>query len=173
MLRTGLRSLSVAVGWLGWVIDIATCTMLAAIVVIWGAEVVARNLFNYSLVWVQESAVLLASWIYFLGICLVYQHKGDITVDFFKSVLGIRLQHAWAVACHVVSGVVFAVVAVQAWELVKLQAPFRTSGMGLPNALFSMPVMIGSIVLVLITARDAIAALVGEDDPAPPADSPI
>lgn len=149
-------------------IDVATCTMLAAIIAINALELAGRNLFNHSFVWVHEVAMLLANWVYFLGICTVYRRKGDVVVVFLTDRLPPGPRRAWTAACHLASAVFFAVVAVYGWELLKLQAPFRTTGLGIPNPAFSAPVAIGGVVLALITLRDAIAAVAGVGDEATP-----
>lgn len=164
-----LRLLSTTIAGLCRLIDAATCLMLAAIVAIGALELAGRNFFNHSFVWAHECALLLASWVYFLGICIVYQHKGDVTVGFLVDRLGPTARRLWAAVCHLTGAVFFAIVAVHGWELLKLQAPFRTTGLGIPNPAFSAPVVVGAAILVLITLRDMAAALAGTEDGAPPA----
>lgn len=162
MLSRALGPLTAVTSWLGWIIDITVCLMLAAIVSIGGLEVAARNLFNHSFVWAHEVTILLANWVYFLGICIVYQHRGDITVTFFLDKLSPSLRRAWVILCHLISAALFAVIVWYGWELIKLQAPFHTTGLRIPNPAFSAPVVIGAVVLTLLTLRHALAEFVGE-----------
>lgn len=169
MAAVALRLLSVPIAVLCRLIDAATCLMLAAIVAIGAAELAGRNLFNHSFVWAHEAALLLANWVYFLGICIVYQHKGDVTVGFLVERLGPATRRYWTAACHLAAATFFAIVAVHGWELLKLQAPFRSTGMGIPNPAFSAPVVAGAAILVLMTLRDMLAALAGAEAGPPPA----
>lgn len=150
------------------IVEILTCLFLAAVVLIHGLELLARNFFNYSYVWAHEVNILLANWVYFLGICIVYHLKGDVSVTFFARALAPPYRRAWAVFCHLVSGAVFAIIAFYGWELVKLQAPYRTTGLGIPNMAFSLPVVISGVVLVVITLRHAVEAWTADEPPMPP-----
>lgn len=142
-------------------IDLAVCLMLAIIVMIGGVELVARNLFNHSFVWAHEVTMLLGNWVYFLGICIVYDHRGDVTMSAFTRLLRGRARTVWAVTVHLASAFLFAVIAWYGWELIKLQAPFRSTGLGVPNPAFSAPVAIGAVVLVLLCLRHAATDLRG------------
>lgn len=147
------------------VIDLSTCLMLAAIVAIGGLELCARNIFNHSFVWAHEVTILLANWVYFLGICIVYERRGDVTVGVVAAILkNSRLRRFWSALCEVVSAVVFATIAWYGWELLKLQAPFHTTGLRIPNPAFSAPAVIGAAVLALLSVRHAVADLLGEDE---------
>lgn len=142
----------------------ASSVMLAAIVLIGGIELVARNLFNKSFVWGHEISLLLANWVYFLGICVVYRHRGDVSVRFFFNALPPRLRRIWSVCCHVLSAAFFALIAFYGWRLIQLQLPFHTTGLGVPNALFSVPVVLSSVILIVLVMQQALADLVGEPD---------
>jgi TRAP-type C4-dicarboxylate transport system permease small subunit len=148
------------------VLEPATSLFLAIILVINGVELSARNLANYSFVWAHEINLLLANWVYFLGIVLVYRRGGDVVVGFIFDRLGPRARRVWAVACHAVSAVVFAVIAVEGWALVELQWPFHSTGLGVPNPAFSAPVAVGGALLVVILADRILATLDGREAPA-------
>lgn len=155
------------------VIDVATCLMLAAIVAIGGLELCARNIFNHSFVWAHEVTILLANWVYFLGICIVYEKRGDVTVGVVNAILrNARLRRAWSALCEIVSAAVFATIAWYGWELLKLQAPFHTTGLRIPNPAFSAPAVVGAAVLTLLSIRHAVADLRGEDE-APAVSVPV
>src|SRR6185295_7373389 len=65
--------------------EVVTSTLLAVVVLINGVELVGRNFFNYSHVWVHELNLLLGTWTYFIGMTLVYSRNADITVDYFTN----------------------------------------------------------------------------------------
>src|SRR5262245_58570859 len=147
------------------VLDAGTMACLAIVVSINGVELVARNLANHSFVWAHEVNLLLANWMYFLGIVLVYRRGGDVVVGFVFDRLGPDARRFWAVACHVLSAAVFALIAVEGWALIELQWPFRTTGLGIPNPAFSAPVAIGGALLVVILAERILATLDGREAP--------
>ena len=69
------RALARTTAVLDLVLEGVTSLGLAAIVAINTSELVARNLVNHSFVWGYEINLLLANWVYFLGICLVYHRN--------------------------------------------------------------------------------------------------
>lgn len=137
------------------VIEAITGALLFGIMAINAAEILTRFLLNDSLTWVYEINQLMANWLYFLGICLVYHRGKDITVDFFFDRLR-PTRRRWALlAIHIA---VVAVLAVVAWNgalLLELQSRSSTMGLGIPNHWFSMPVFIGSLVIILSVSADA------------------
>jgi TRAP-type C4-dicarboxylate transport system permease small subunit len=65
------------------VLETAVVLMMAAIVVIMGAQVVARYLFGNPFVWAEEIATYLFVWIVFLGSGLAFQRRAHIALDYF------------------------------------------------------------------------------------------
>ena len=151
------RTLARASAAIDAVLESATSACLAVVLAINGAELVARNLANHSFVWAHEIDLLLANWMYFLGIVLVYRRGGDVVVGFVFDWLNPRARRFWAVVCHAISAAVFAVIAVEGWALIELQWPFRTTGLGIPNPAFSAPVAVGGALLVVILAERILA----------------
>ncbi len=130
-------------------VEVVTSTLLGIVIVINGSELVARNFFNYSFAWAHEVNLLLASWVYFLGMTLVYARNADITVEYFAGMLPPNAQRIWIAVCNVAVVGVLAVIAWYCWVLMRLQADFKTTGMGIPNPWFSAPVLVSSLVMVL------------------------
>ena len=129
--------------------EAVTSSLLAAIVLINGLELVGRNLFNYSFVWAHEVNLLLATWTYFIGMTLVYSRHADITVDYFTNLLPERGRRAWIAATHVVVLCVLAVIVWYCWVLIRLQTGFRTTGLGIPNPWFSAAVLVSAVVMAM------------------------
>ena len=130
-------------------VEVLTSTLLALIVLINGLELVARNFFNYSFVWAHELNLLLGSWVYFVGMTMVYYRNADITVEYFSGLLPERGQRIWVAVCNAVTLGVLAVIAWYCGVLMLLQLPFKTTGMGIPNPLFSAPVFVSAFVMAL------------------------
>jgi len=132
-----------------------TMLILAAILAINTLEIVSRTFFSVSFQWIYEVNLLLASWMYFLGIFLVYRRSGDITVMGVLSILPNRWRDRYVRILHIVSGAVFLVVAWYAWTLVELQWPFRTPGVRIPRAAFTIPLLVGLVAVAFDVLRRA------------------
>ena len=130
-------------------VEALTSTLLALIILVNGLELVGRNFFNYSFVWAHEINLLLGSWVYFVGMTMVYYRNADITVEYFSGLLPERGQRIWIAVCNVVTLGVLAVIAWYCGVLMLLQLPFKTTGMGIPNPFFSAPVFVSALIMGL------------------------
>jgi TRAP-type C4-dicarboxylate transport system permease small subunit len=126
-----------------------TGAILAAIVLANGAEILLRSTVSYSIAWVFEVNTLLATWLYFIGICQVYFRKGDIAVDFLARRMPPRVQRAWSATLLVLSMLTLAVIAWHGALLMQVQWPYRTPGVRLPSAAFTLPVVLGAVIMML------------------------
>lgn len=138
------------------VLTVAIVALLAAILAINGLEIVSRSLFAVSFQWIYEVNLLLASWLYFLGIFLVYRHGGDITMVGLKTLLPARLHRGFERAVNAVSAAVFAVVGWHTLVYVQLQWPFKTPGVGIPRAAYTLPLLIGIVAVAVQLLADAL-----------------
>jgi TRAP-type C4-dicarboxylate transport system permease small subunit len=128
---------------------LVTALLLAGIVCSNAAEVVLRTGFATALDWIFEVNLLAATWIYFLGVCQVYYKRGDIAVDVLARFLPPRARVAWSWIIDLLCVGTFAVIGWYGVLLMQLQWPFRTPGVRLPSALYSAPVVIGAIVMIV------------------------
>jgi TRAP-type C4-dicarboxylate transport system permease small subunit len=149
-------ALAPAIARLDKLIELVTSTLLVVIVAINAAEIVTRSFFAYSFDWIHEINLLLANWLYFLGICLVYFRNQDITVDFVLKLFPGRRRVLYLIAVNLAIVATLIVLAVYAWELVELQTGFKTMGLGIRNHWFSLPVLIGTFVLLAIVATQSL-----------------
>jgi TRAP-type C4-dicarboxylate transport system permease small subunit len=135
-----------------------TCVaILATIVVMNGAEIILRSFFSYSLSWIYETNILLASWMYFLGIVLVYHRQGDITVIGVVDLLPVGARRVYSALLQALTAGGFFLLAWFTWKLIQLQWPFKTPGVGFPRVSFTLPLMISSVALTLEAVRRIIA----------------
>lgn len=132
--------------------------ILAALIVINSLEITLRSFFHMSFSWIYETNTLLASWLYFLGIVVVYHRGKDITVTFLVDALPARVQPVYRAGVQLLSGLVFIACAWYAWKLIQLQWPFRTPGVGYPRAAFTAPLLIGLVLISLECFRRVLAA---------------
>jgi TRAP-type C4-dicarboxylate transport system permease small subunit len=128
---------------------VLTGLLLAGIVCSNAAEVVLRTVFATTLNWIFEVNLLAATWIYFLGVCQVYHRRGDIAVDALTRFLPREMRVAWGWVVDLLSVTTFGIIGWYGIRLMELQWPFRTPGVRLPSALYSAPVVIGAVVMIV------------------------
>jgi TRAP-type C4-dicarboxylate transport system permease small subunit len=135
--------------WLNQGCRVLTGLLLAGIVLSNAAEVVLRTAFSTSLDWIFEINLLCATWIYFIGVCQVYHKKGDISVDVLARALPPQMRITWSWVVDLLCVATFFVIGWYGLQLVQLQWPFKTPGVGLPSASYSAPVVIGAAVMII------------------------
>ncbi|MEO7241947.1 MAG: TRAP transporter small permease subunit [Variovorax sp.] len=126
-----------------------TNALLVALVTNNLLEMAARGIWHVSLDWVFEVNLLLAVWLYFLGIYQVYFRRGDISVDVLVIRLPPRVQRWLAIVIDAVIVGTLLLISWHAVELMRVQWPFKTAGLHLPNALFTLPVVMGGVCMAL------------------------
>lgn len=134
-----------------------TCAALAFVVGANAYEIALRVVANRSLHWLYEVNLLLANWIYFLGICLVYHRNRDIVVDFLVALLPLSQCRLYQTIVNLVVVSVLLVIALYGVDLIRLQASDHTMGIGIWNPLFTLPVVLGGIIMALIVINQTLA----------------
>jgi TRAP-type C4-dicarboxylate transport system permease small subunit len=136
---------------------LAVCVLLLGFVVCTnGLEILLRGVFSHSFLWLYETNLLLANWLYFLGMSLVYYRNKDITLDFILAILKGRRRARYLIGVNVVGIATFAVIAWYAAVLMQLQLPFRTPGYRIPNPLFTLPVALSALSIALALAAQSV-----------------
>lgn len=149
-------------------VAVITVTLLGFIVCANGAEILLRGAFSSSLLWLYEVNLLVGDWLYFLGMVMVYYRHRDITLDFMLLVLRGRARPVYLIAVNAVAVVTFLIVAVYGVRLMELQLPFLTPGDNIPQALFTLPVVLCCTAIALIVVEQSIA--LGRTGELPPTD---
>jgi TRAP-type C4-dicarboxylate transport system permease small subunit len=144
------------VTWVDHLEEALTSILLVAILVINGMEIFTRAVLASSLFWVYEVNLLLANWIYFLGICLVYYRGRDITVEFLFNRLSARTRRLYAIALNAVMIAIVAVIIFYGYRLLLVQSRTTTLGVKIPNHLFSLPVVLGAASMILIFVKQSL-----------------
>jgi TRAP-type C4-dicarboxylate transport system permease small subunit len=139
-----------------------TVGILVVILGINSLEIVSRTFLSFSFQWIYETNLLLGAWMYFLGIFLVYRRGGDITMVGLANLVSPAVANVIARTIRALTGAVFLVVAWYSWKLIELQWPFRTPGVGIPRAAYTLPLLIGMIAVSLEMLRQAFVADLAE-----------
>lgn len=154
------------------VATIVCVLILSSLIAINSLEITLRSFFSVSLSWIYETNTLLASWLYFLGIVVVYHHAKDITVTFLVDALPPRVRITYLRTVQLLSGAVFLACAWYSWRLIRLQWPFHTPGVGYPRAAFTAPLLIGLVLISIECLRRVIEVNERDTDEKTAGDAP-
>lgn len=163
-MREAYRALTILTLWLDRLVASVTGAMLVTLILLNGVEIVSRSLFDYSLFWAFEIYQLLGNWMYFLGIALVYYRSEDITLDFLYDKLRPRGRHLAQVAIQVVVAGTLLALAWYSFALLDLQSRTRTTGLGIPNHYYSLPILVGTLIMLANVIRQLLALALFSDE---------
>jgi len=142
---------------------IFTNLLLACLVINNLIEMAARGFWHTSIGWVFEVNLLIAIWLYFVGIYQVYFRRGDISVDVIMRRASIKAQRLVAIVIDLVIVATLLMISWYAVQLILVQWPFKTPGLRLPNPMFTAPVLIGSVVMALTMLERLLQRLASPD----------
>lgn len=157
------NALNSVIGVIDRILIVTTFICLAMIVIIGGAEIFSRYVLNHSLFFVYEITMLLANWLYFLGFCLVFSRNEDIEIEFFTNMLPTKSRKYLAVVCQIAISYFLIILSHYGFQILILQSKYSTEGLNIPNHYFSMPVVIGAVILLMISVRKLLAIILDLD----------
>lgn len=158
------RRLSLVVKRIDQVELVFTGACMVTIILINGAEIFSRYILDISLFFVYEITMLLANWMYFIGFCLVFNRSKDIEIEFFTNLLSLKNQWYTFLATKITIMIFLLMLGYFAFQLMLIQSRHSTEGLNIPNHLFSMPIFIGTISMILSITRDTISLAVSNEE---------
>jgi len=157
------NALNSIIGVIDKILIVTTLICLSVIVIIGGLEIFFRYVLDHSLFFVYEITMLLANWLYFLGFCLVFRRNEDIEIEFFTNMLPAKARKYLAVVCQIAVSYFLIILSYYGLQILILQSKHSTEGLNIPTHFFSMPVVIGAVILLMISVRKLLAILLDID----------
>jgi TRAP-type C4-dicarboxylate transport system permease small subunit len=140
-----------------------TSAVLVVIVTIGAMEIFSRYVLDRSQFFIFEVTVLLANYMYFFGFCLVAKRKGDIELEYFVKFLSERSRKILSYMTSILSFYFYYVLIYYGWKLLIIQSRHSSEGLNIPNHYFSLPLVIGAIVLTLIGVQRIMEIYLGTE----------
>jgi len=132
---------------------------LLLIVVINSMEIFSRFALNKSFFWVHEITILAANVMYFLGASLVYKRKQDVQMEYFLKFFSLPTQRKWDFVIDAACFYFFIILLYHGIRLLGIQSRHVSQGLGIPNHYFSLPLVVGTLSMILIMAQQMIERL--------------
>ena len=126
---------------------------LLVIIAINSMEIFSRFVLNKSFFWVYEITILAANVMYFLGASLVYKRKQDVQMEYFLKFFSIPIQKKWDFVIDAACFYFFVILLYHGIRLLGIQSRHVSQGLNIPNHYFSLPLVIGTISMILIMAQ--------------------
>jgi TRAP-type C4-dicarboxylate transport system permease small subunit len=132
---------------------IVVIASLLAIIGINSLEIFTRFILNKSFFWVHEVIILLANYMYFLGAALVYKRRQDIQMEYFLRFFSVKIQRKWDFVVDGACFYFFVILFYHGIRILNLQSRQVSQGLGIPNHYFSLPLVIGTLSILLIIGQ--------------------
>jgi TRAP-type C4-dicarboxylate transport system permease small subunit len=126
---------------------------LLAIIGINSLEIFTRFILNKSFFWVHEVIILLANYMYFLGAALVYKRRQDIQMEYFLKFFSVKIQKKWDFVIDGACFYFFIILFYHGIRILNVQSRQVSQGLGIPNHYFSLPLVIGTLSIILIIGQ--------------------
>jgi TRAP-type C4-dicarboxylate transport system permease small subunit len=112
-------------------------------------EISRRFLFAKSFVWVQEISLIMLCWLVYIGVAYIYGASSLLNVDFLYEKSRGLVRLVWNISTHFLVLCVLILLAVFGWKFAIVQSAARTYALHLPNSLYSLPLVLSSVFMML------------------------
>lgn len=100
---------------------------------------------------------------YFLGFCLIAKRRGDITLEYFVNFLGTRARRILSLATELSAFYFLYVLVYYGFNLIVIQSRHSSEGLNIPNHLFTLPLFLGALVLIVIGVQRIVEVCIGTE----------
>ena len=133
--------------------------ILMVMVLVCSIEIFGRNLFSYSVTWVNSLSLLLYVWFIFIGICYIYYKSDYICVSFFIKRLPIKVQLIVQLIVNILIIIFFLIILMYIPKLISLQLQ-RHIVLPVQRYIFTVPLIISGITIISFTIRNIIKIVI-------------
>ncbi len=139
--------------------EAVTAFLLAAIVVLTTIQVVGRYVLDTTPIWTEELDRMALIYLTFMGSVVALRKSQLLRLDFVVKALPPPVRRWVGVAVDMLSILVLGVVVWQGIPLLWQFWPVLSAALNWPTTFFYLPVVIGCLAMLLITAMNMIRAL--------------
>lgn len=130
--------------------SVISMTLMAILVLINAAGIFSRYFLNRPILWVHEVTILLGTWLFYVGMGLLYARGEDISLDFIVNKMPARTRR---ITARVINGIVLLFLVVLTFATYKLIPFISMAGamlsfsLGIQDIYYYIPVGVGSILM--------------------------
>lgn len=134
---------------------VISASIMVAITVLNGAEILSRYVFGKSIYWAQEMTLFLAMWMVFFGAGVLFKRKHYIVINFFLDRFSYKIKYIVFIFVNLLMLSFLIFLITSSIQLEIHQSYFKSMGLHIPVNFFIMPISVGSV-SIFITIIDAL-----------------
>ena len=141
----------------------ASMAMMAFLILMNGIGIFSRYFLNRPILWVHELTILVGTWLFYVGMGLLYARKEDIVLDFVVSRMPPRMRRITEQAIQWIILVFLIVLAVTTYKLipfVSMSGSMLSFSLGVKDVYYYIPVGVGAILIFFPVLYKTLQALV-------------
>jgi len=154
-----MHPLRTTIRWLCRTAEAIAIVALIAVTALIMVQIAAREIFNVGLSWADELARYAGLTVIFMGVPTLSARHEHVKVDMFLNMMPASARRFVSIANDVLMVVFCAMFMYAGWLFLQRAARFSTPALGMPNLIWYLPAIVGTLVMLLVTVDRAAAAL--------------
>lgn len=126
------------------------------------SPIILRSIFNYSLVWSDEVALLAMIWLVYLGVATCYLKREHIVIDIVYNLMSPFLKWLVNLCTEILMFMLFLFLIYNSYSLTLSSWKQVLPASGISSALLILPLFIGSIIMAMYIIRNIIKIVTGK-----------
>jgi len=139
-------------------ISVVSALLLAVVVILTGAEIIGRNLFQYSSPESVDITMSLAVLTYLVGYVVLLNRDQDVMIDFFYRRLPVSAARILDAITSIAITAFFVILLVKSLTLFRMGLYSLHPVFPVPHGIVALPVIVGAAGCLLVAVRKALDA---------------
>jgi len=130
----------------------ASMAMMASLILMNGVGIFTRYFLNRPILWVHELTILIGTWLFYVGMGLLYARREDISLDLIVNKMPERMRWMTEQVIHWMILVFLVILTIATYNLipfVSMSGSMLSFSLGIKDAYYYIPVGVGSILMFI------------------------
>jgi len=134
-------------------VESAVCmAMMASLILMNAAGIFARYFLNRPILWVHELTILIGTWLFYVGMGLLYARREDISLDLIVTKMPEQMRWVTEQVIHWMILVFLVILTLASYQLipfVSMSGSMLSFSLGIKDVYYYIPVGVGSILMFI------------------------
>ncbi len=130
----------------------ASMLMMASLILMNGVGIFTRYFLNRPILWVHELTILVGTWLFYVGMGLLYARREDISLDLIVNKMPERMRWMTEQVIHWMILLFLVILIIASYKLipfVSMSGSMLSFSLGIKDAYYYIPVGVGSILMFI------------------------
>ena len=130
----------------------ASMLMMASLILMNGVGIFTRYFLNRPILWVHELTILIGTWLFYVGMGLLYARREDISLDLIVTKMPEQMRWVTEQVIHWMILVFLVILTLASYQLipfVSMSGSMLSFSLGIKDVYYYIPVGVGSILMFI------------------------